>query len=254
MRTPSKTRARPGLLLLGALLLAPAAPAGELLRFGWKPGLELRYHLRITGKTTASMGERHETTELRTRLHLTQRVLAVGADGAARILTRVESGKVQRDQAPSEVMPPREGSMRMDDRGTVLDGSAVATGAAALQLVFPEGPISVGDSWYNSLPATEEIPVPIRVRYTVLGTALEEGYRCLRIGVQIESVKAAPVEAPIAVEFEAAGSMLFAPDLGVLIDSLVTTDMTASWMHPGPEGPVPVSTRVAFDIHLSRRP
>lgn len=253
MTTTTRTRVRPGFLLLAALL-APPLSAGQTLRFGWKAGLELRYRLRITGKTTATLGERHETTELRTRLNLTQRVLAVGADGAARILTRVESGKVVRDQAPAEIMPPREGSMRMDDRGTVLDGAAVTSGAAALQLVFPEGPVSVGDSWYNSLPATEEIPVPIRVRYTVLGVAQEEGYRCLRIGVQIETVKAAPVAAPIQLEFEAAGSMLFAPDPGVLIDSLVTTDMTVAWEQPGPEGPVPVSTRVAFDMHLSKRP
>lgn len=249
----TRTRVRPGLLLLAAYLV-PASLAGQVLRFGWKPGLELRYRLRITGKTTATLGDRHETTELRTRLHLTQRVLAVGADGAARILTRVESGKVQRDQARAEILPPREGSMRMDGRGTMLDGASVATGAAALQLVFPEGPVSVGDSWYNSLPATPEIPVPIRVRYTVLGVAQEEGHRCLRIGVLIESVKAAPVEAPIQMEFEAAGSMLFAPDPGVLLDSLVTADLTVSWLQPGPGGPVPVTTRVAFDMHLSKRP
>ena len=255
MTTTTRTRVRPGLLLLAAILLGPPpTQAAQVLRFGWKPGLEIQYRLRITGKTTATYGDRHEITELRTRLNLTQRVLAVGADGAARILTRVESGKVQRDQSPAEIMPPREGTMRMDARGTVLDGSAVAAGAAALQLVFPEGPVSVGDSWYNSLPATEEIPAPIRVRYTILGVAQEEGYKCLRIGVQIETVKAAPVEAPIQLEFEAAGSMLFAPDPGILLDSLVTTDMRVAWEQPSPDGPVPVSTRVGFDMHLSKRP
>jgi hypothetical protein len=47
--------------------------------------------------------------------------------------------------------------------------------------------------------------------------------------------------------------MLFAPDPGILLDSLVTTDMTVAWEQPGPEGPVPVSTRVSFDMHLALR-
>ena len=51
MATLTKTRVRPGLLLLAASL-APALQAGQPLRFGWKDGLELRYRLRITGKTT----------------------------------------------------------------------------------------------------------------------------------------------------------------------------------------------------------
>lgn len=251
--SPRTARVRPGLLLASLAASVSAAGAPSVLRFGWKPGLESKYRLVVDGRTTVTLGGRTDQTEMHSRLHLTQRVLAVKADGSARILTRIESGKTRRGRDRAQVMPPREGTMRMSARGVLLDGSALTAGSSALQLIFPEGPIEVGSRWFNSLPPSDELPVPIHVRYTVLGLVRREGENCAQIAVQIASSKSSAVEAPMRVEFEANGEMIFSLDRGVLLLSEVDSDLLMRWTQPGPDGPRPVATRTSFDMRLELR-
>jgi hypothetical protein len=240
------------LLLLGPVRPAVAEP--RELRFGWRSGLELRYRLAMDARTTVTLGERSSTSSLRTSLHLTQRILAVAADGAARILTRVESGRTSSEDGPARVMPPREGTMRMDARGNLLDGSLLEAGVAPLQLVFPARPLAIGDSWYNSLPPSEEIPVPIRVRYTLVRPREESGLSCLELAILVESAAASAVDAPMHLEVRGAGTVLFAPAEGILVSSRVSADLLLGFDQPTAEGLLPARARTSLDMRLEYRP
>lgn len=238
------------LILLAA---APGARPGEL-RFGWRAGLELRYRLGIDARTTVDLGERSSSTSLRTSLHLTQRVLAVSPDGAARILTRVESGRTSAEDGPTRVMPPRQGTMRMDDRGNVLDGDLMDAGSAPLQLIFPARALEIGDSWFNALPPSEEIPVPIRVRYTLVGSRQAAGQRCLELALEIDSSPASALESTLHLEVQGTGTVLFAPDPGLLVSSRVSCDLSLRWEQAGSEGGLPARARTSLDMNLEYRP
>lgn len=241
--------------MLALLLACPALiRAGTQLRFGWRPGLELRYRLTIQGKNSVGLGERTQASTLSTRLHLTQRVLAVGKDGVARVLTRVASGRTRRDKQDSKVLPPRQGTMRMDPRGRILDGSLLEQGPSPLQLIFPDRPLEIGDSWFNSLPPSQEIPVPIKIRYTLTGRQESMGLECIRIGLVIEGARASALEGPMELGFQARGEILFAPREGILVSSDVHSDLGLSWKLPSGEEEQAVHSRSSFDMLLEYRP
>jgi hypothetical protein len=252
--THSRTRRQAGLFLLNFFLWSLSTQAAFPLRFGWKNGLELRYRLTIEGRNTVSLAERTQSSNLHTRLHLTQRVLALGKGGIARLLTRVESGRSRRGKKDSVVMPPRQGTMRMDTRGRLLDGAQMSQGPAPLQLVFPERSLEIGDSWFNSLPPSREIPVPVRVRYTLTGFREEAGLHCVRIALRIESADASALGSPMDLDFHASGAILFAPKEGILVSSKISSDLTLTWRQPGPKAPSPVRARASFDVALEYRP
>lgn len=236
-------------------LLATAARAIEPLRFRFPPGAELRFRLVMEGRTLVFAGERQAEIPLRTTLNLTQRVIAVAPDGVARVLTRIESGKlVQGEGDEGRIIPPREATMRVDPRGRILDGEGAGVNLAQLQLVLPEEPLEVGGSWTSSLPPSQEVPVPIQVRYTVLGSRYEAGQDCVEIGVKMSTARASAVDDSLGLEFEADGTILFAPALGAMVSSRIDSKLEIGFDHAGEEGPVETRARIELGLRLTYRP
>ncbi len=228
--------------------------AGLPLRYHFRAGEEANYRLTLASLTAVQLGEATQQSHMQTTLHMTQRVLAVGDDGVARVLTRVDAGRVSMAGSDQKMMPPREATMRMDPRGKILQGEAAGPPLSPLRMVFPVDPIEVGGSWTDGLPPSAEIPVPVQVRYTVIGHETVSGLACARIGVRIQSAEASAIENPLGLKFEAAGEILFAIEKGLLMNAALESDLELTLKRPPELGMEDVRTRIEMDLSLEYLP
>lgn len=246
---------RSAVLPLLALLLAPSLRAAPIpLRYTYRAGEAAHYRLSMESRTAVQIGELSQETQLRTVLNLVQRTVAVGEDGIARVLTRVESGQVTDENGSRQMMPPREATMRLNARGAVLDGMMPESRLAPLRMVFPEEGVQIGSSWTASQPPSPEIPVPVQVRYTVVGFREYEERSCIEIQVRIQAAEASAVENPMQMGFQATGAMLFDFKEGLLIRSEIESDLELTLQRPPALGLEDVKTHIETDFSIRYLP
>lgn len=249
-------RASPTALLL-TLALACSSWAARPLRYRFVPGEEARFRLKIVSRTAVQIGERDTETKLTSVLNMTQRTLALAKDGVARVLTRVDSGRVKQGEegAISQMMPPRESTMRVDSRGRIIEGEQGSTQLAPLRMVFPEKKVSLGESWTSSLPPSKDVPVPVQVRYTLVKMAKVHDLSCVEIGVRIQSANASrDSDAPLDLSFQAGGVLYFSLEKGMVVRGELESDLEFVFLHPTELGLEPVETHMALDLKLEYRP
>jgi len=158
--------------LAGGALADEEAPRTVLLRHRFAAGETLKFRGRVDGAGSITMMDQPQAVKIEGRFDLAQKVLQVGDDGAARILTTVQGGSLAFRFVALDVtqtlpisLPPLIQIITPDGRllkSPGWQGEAPQTSRAHINLRrvieriyllrFPADPIAVGHSWVQAPP------------------------------------------------------------------------------------------------------
>lgn len=225
--TPKSFPKRLALALLGGFVLATQAQAGVQLRHKASPGEEAAYQMRMDGSTVVFVTDRRQKTELATEIFLKQIVDDVSDQGVITYTTVIESGQIKVNNVPSTI--PNVGQRvksEMLPNGKILNtqGMQQQLNLNQLQLIFPDDPVEVGSTWSKEIEPSLQVPVPLRVRYKIVGFEKIKGFKCIKILSEIRSGKKSNIEG-LNLSVKADGKIFFAYEKGLIVKNEVNSSM-----------------------------
>jgi hypothetical protein len=81
----------------------------------------------------------------------------------------------------------------------------------------------VGESWTSNIPANPQLPIPMNVKYTVMGFEKVGGEDCVKLQSDVSTAQGAA--GSINLDVKATGNIWFAYKKGIMIKNEVTSNM-----------------------------
>lgn len=210
-------------LLSAAVFAAPAEKV--LLQYSPAPGTTVKYKMNIQGTTVVTAMQRAQTN-LETAMSLEQKVTGVDKNGNVEMTTTITEGTITVNDTPTPL--PNIGQIikvKMAKNGEVLESEGMDQGANfnQMQIKFPQKPVGVGDSWDSTISPNPQLPIPLKVKYTVLGFETIDGYECCKLQSSVTSE--AGDTGSINLNVKADGKIWFAYKNGIMVKNEVTSSM-----------------------------
>jgi hypothetical protein len=213
------------LLALGTIQASPSWAEGIKLQYSSTPGDKAAYQMLIEGKTTVFVGDRTQTSSIKTEMFLTQNVGAFN-NGIITLKTKIDSGTINVNGQPSPIpMIGQEVVTDMKRDGTIVANSGFqGLDLKSMQLVFPDKELNVNDSWTSDIPATDNVPVDLKVTYTVVGVEKIKDQDCVKIQSKVRSGTTTKIEG-LTLNVQADGNIYFAYKAGRMMKNDVKSQM-----------------------------
>ena len=213
------------LLALGSLQASPSYSQGIRLQYSNTVGDKAAYQMIMEGKTTVFVGDRTQTSAIKTEMFLTQNVAAL-KDEIVTLKTKIDSGTINVNGQPSPIpMIGQEVVTDMRRDGTIVSNSGFqGLDLKSMQLVFPDKELNVNDSWNSNIPASANVPVDLNVTYTVVGVEKIKDQECVKIASKVRSGKDTQIEG-LTLNVQADGNIYFAYKAGRMMKNDVKSQM-----------------------------
>jgi hypothetical protein len=206
-----------GVLLLGSLQVAGAMAGGIQLQYSHKVGDKTHYKLKMEGGITEFAGKQNRSATLATEMTVTQEIVEAAA-GIATLKTHVDHARAHTN---GEEVPLAAAGQDLLTR-IRLNGDVVDTpgfeglSMKGMQVVFPDRALAVNDSWSVTIPPANGVPVPLTVRYQIVGMKRIGNEDCVKILSSVQSDRRTIV-AGLMVDVKSEGEMYFAYRSGRMI-------------------------------------
>ena len=222
--TPGVRTLVAAILALGTLQ-APVFAEGLRLQYSSNPGDKAAYQMLMEGKTTVFISDRQQTSSIKTEMFLTQLVSAF-KDGIITLKTKIDSGTINVNGQPSPIpMIGQEVVTDMKRDGTIVANSGFqGLDLKSMQLVFPDKELNVNDSWNSDIPASQNVPVELKVTYTVVGVEKIKDQDCVKIASKVRSGPGTTIEG-LTLNVQADGNIYFAYKAGRMMKNDVKSQM-----------------------------
>jgi hypothetical protein len=237
-------------VLIGGLLLTPAAPAQTTAwQFRWQQGQVLTY--RVEHLTTAAATAEGKTNESKSKLLLTKswQVLDVDAAGIATVQLVLKAFRMEMvspsggvllfdstdpgksDPDLSKQLAPLVGPplalLRMDGYGRVIEVKECKFGPASrleaqppFEFVLPGEAPKVGQAWERSYKITLEPPIGTGEKYDGVQTytckAIDEGKATLTLATTLKRLPESPLDRVPLLDQQPEGEIIFDTQAGRL--------------------------------------
>lgn len=215
-----------GVLFLLSVSLTAMAADKVLLQYNPKPGTTVKYKLEILGATTVTAMGKSQKTDLETMMGLQQKVTGVDAAGNVDMTTTITEGTITVNKTPTQL--PATGQVikvKMAKNGKVIntEGMDNQGNMSQMQITFPDKPQGVGDSWDTVIEPNPQLPIPLKVKYTVVGFEQVDGYDCVKIQSNVTTDQGNA--GSINLNVKADGKIWFAHKDGIMVKNEVTSTM-----------------------------
>lgn len=168
-------------------LISRSSPGKRRLELNYVPGTMILVTIEGTGQNEVFTGEKSHIQDFSTKIVARCLVKEVYEDGDVlmEITTLEYSGQVK----PAEMgLPPLNKTIRklQDKRGNIriVEGAPGPGNYAKSDLVFPEEPVGVGDSWNTMLQLDiAGLPIDLDIMYTYTGEEQYKARRCLKLDI-----------------------------------------------------------------------
>lgn len=213
-------------LLMVSVAYTATAQEKILLRYNPKPGTTAKYRMNIRGNTIVTAYKRAQRTNLETAMTISQTVSGVDKEGNIDMQTSILDGTITVNNQPTQL--PNVGqviSVRMAPNGKILTSSGMGDSGDfnQMQIVFPDNPVGVGDSWASTVEPNPQLPIPMNVKYTILGFEKIDGKDCVKIKSEVSSSEGSA--GSINLDVKATGSIWFAHEEGIMARNEVVSNM-----------------------------
>jgi hypothetical protein len=218
-------------VLLSVLVLLSVAVAGTaaekvLLQYNPAPGTTAKYKMVIRGNTVVTAMQRAQRTNLETTMSLEQKVTGVDKQGNIEMTTTITEGTITVNNTPTQL--PAIGQVikvKMAKNGEVIQSEGMDPQANfnQMQIKFPEKPVTVGDSWESTIQPNPQLPIPLQVKYTILGFETVDGHECVKLQSTVTSDQGAA--GSINLRVNANGKIWFAHKKGIMVKNEVASNM-----------------------------
>ena len=250
-------RLLPLMLFLICHSMATAANEPELvnprhLRFKPFQGTERQSVQKVDRIVTHQWdGDRQESTVAVTRSFLRTSQPIDG--GRFSILSRVEEDSITLNGKPAPRLPgPQEIRFIVSEHGEVipsLDGPS-ETISPNIRLVLPEKPVSPGDRWTHTIPATEGFPAPLELRFRYSGVSTYRNIPCVVIDSRASFDGAFP-ELGCRASVRITNRSYFDPEAGRLVGVVSSSRFILTYLRPYPERPRQSTTETRLRVSTS---
>lgn len=213
-------------LFLLSVSFASFAADKVLLQYNPKPGTAIKYQMTINGNTVVTAMGRPQATALETVMTLEQKITGVDKTGNIDISTTILDGKIVVNKVPTEI--PGKGQIirvKMAKNGEVLssEGMDQPSNFSQMQIKFPATPVGTGDTWETVIQPNPQLPLPLKVKYTVLGFETVDGYDCVKLQSNVSTEQGDTGSINLTVNAD--GKIWFAHKEGVLVKNEVDSKM-----------------------------
>ncbi len=212
------------LVLLSVAFTATAAEK-VLLQYSPAAGTTAKYKMNIRGNTIVTAYKRAQRTNLETAMTIEQKVTGVDKDGNIDMATTILDGTITVNNTPTQL--PNTGqivNVKMAKDGEILSSSGMEQGNfQEMQIRFPKKPVGVGDSWTSSIQPNPQLPIPMNVKYTVMGFEKMNGMDTVKLKSEVSSSQGSA--GSINLDVKANGMIWFAYDKGIMVQNEVTSNM-----------------------------
>lgn len=213
-------------ILLVSVAFTATAQEKVLLRYNPKPGTTAKYRMNIRGNTIVTAYRRAQRTNLETAMTIEQRVTGVDRQGNVDMATTILDGTITVNNTPTQL--PNIGqiiNVKMAPNGEILASSGMEGEGNfnQMQIKFPDTPVGVGDSWTSTIQPNPQLPIPMNVKYSILGMEKVRGMDCVKIKSEVSSSQGAA--GSINLDVKATGTIWFAYKDGIMAQNEVTSNM-----------------------------
>lgn len=214
-------------LFLCGVAVSSFAADKVLLQYNNKPGTTVKYKLHLQGTTTvAATGGEAMKTDLETDVALDLKVTGVDKNGNIEMASTITEGTITVNKVPTPL--PAIGQVnriKMTKSGEVLEseGMGQQNNLAEMQVKFPEKPIGIGETWDAEIKPNPQMPIALKVKYTLIGFEAVDGKECAILQTNI--VSDAGETGSLNFNVKADGKIWFSHKDGIIIKNEVTTTM-----------------------------
>jgi len=216
-----------GVLFMVSIAVSGMAADKVVLQYTPKPGTTTKYKLEIQGATTVTAMGRSQKTDLETFMALTQKITGVDPKGNVSMETKIDEGTITVNKTPTEL--PVKGQVikvKMAKNGEVLESEGMdqQTNFQQMQIKFPDKPVGVGDSWESAINPNPQLPIPLKVKYTLVGFETVDGFECAKLQSVVTTEQGDA--GSINLNVRADGKIWFAYKDGIMVKNEVVSKMT----------------------------
>jgi len=213
-------------LVLVSVAFSATAAEQVLLQYNPAPGTTAKYKMNIRGNTIVTAYQRAQRTNLETAMTIEQKVTGVDKDGNIDMATTILDGTITVNNTPTQL--PNTGqiiNVKMAKDGEILSSSGMDQQGSfnQMQIKFPAKPVAVGDSWTSTIKPNPQLPIPMDVKYTVVGFEKVSGMDTVKLKSEVTSSQGAA--GSINLDVKANGMIWFAYDKGIMVQNEVTSNM-----------------------------
>lgn len=213
------------ILLSFMLTLSIYAQEAVLLEYKPKPGTTVKYQMNIRGSTVVTAMQKAQKTDLETIMKVEQKVTGVDKNGNIEMTTTILEGTITVNNTPTPL--PAVGQIirvKMAKDGEILESEGMDQGNFnQMQVRFPNKPVKVGDSWNSEIQPNPQLPIPLKVKYTLVGFEKVDGYDCAVLQSNVTSDQGQA--GSINLNVKADGKIWFAYKEGIMVKNEVTSNM-----------------------------
>lgn len=213
-------------LVLVSVAFTATAAEKVLLQYNPAPGTTAKYKMNIRGNTIVTAYRRAQRTNLETAMTIEQKVTGVDRQGNIDMATTILDGTITVNNTPTQL--PNTGqkiNVKMARDGEILSSSGMDQQGNfnQMQIKFPRKPVGVGDSWTSTIKPNPQLPIPMNVKYTVVGFEKMNGMDSVKLKSEVTSSQGAA--GSINLDVKANGMIWFAYNKGIMIKNEVTSNM-----------------------------
>ncbi len=213
-------------LLLVSVAFTATAQEKVLLQYNPAPGTTAKYKMNIRGNTIVTAYKRAQRTNLETAMTIEQKVTGVDKNGNIDMSTTILDGTITVNNTPTQL--PNIGQIigvKMAKNGEIISSTGMDQQGNfnQMQIKFPSKAVGVGDSWTSNIPANPQLPIPMNVKYTVMGFEKLGGEDCVKLSSVVSTAQGAA--GSINLDVKANGTIWFAHKKGIMIQNEVSSNM-----------------------------
>ncbi|MBI3038563.1 hypothetical protein HYY75_05855 [bacterium] len=140
--------------------------------------------------------------------------------------TTILKGVITVNKTPSEL--PAQGQIikvKMAKNGEILssEGMDQQTNFQQMQIKFPDNPVGVGDSWETTISPNPQLPIPLKVKYSILGFETVDGFECAKLQSNVSTEQGDTGSINLSVKAD--GKIWFAYKAGIMLKNEVASTM-----------------------------
>jgi hypothetical protein len=155
-----------------------------------------------------------------------QKVTGVDRQGNIDMATTILDGTITVNNTPTQL--PNTGSIinvKMAKDGEIISSSGMDQQGNfnQMQIRFPKKPVGVGDNWSSTIQPNPQLPIPMNVKYTVMGFEKRDGFDCVKLKSEVTSSQGSA--GSINLDVKANGMIWFAHKKGIMVQNEVTSNM-----------------------------
>ncbi|GAB4283081.1 MAG: hypothetical protein Kow0029_28990 [Candidatus Rifleibacteriota bacterium] len=213
-------------LFLASVAFTATAAEKVLLQYNPAPGTTAKYKMIIKGNTIVTAYKRAQRTNLETTMTIEQKVTGVDKQGNIDMETTILDGTITVNNTPTQL--PNTGqiiNVKMAKDGEIISSSGMDQQGNfnQMQIKFPNKPVGIGDSWTSTIKPNPQLPIPMNVKYTLMGFEKVNGMECAKLKSEVTSSQGAA--GSINLDVKANGIIWFAYEKGIMVQNEVTSNM-----------------------------